>query len=103
MTWRKQTTFTTSPGVESMRRAQAEPQGRRKEDPLASEERPPEGRREEHSPLDKLIDKAQGKRRGVKSPDAIDKAIDKAQESGLTEKLAREARERFSGRSGRKR
>ncbi len=75
----------------------------RKEDPLAGEERPGKGRRKEHSPLDGLIDKAQEKRRGAGSPGAIDKAIDKAQESGLTEKLAQRARERFSGRSGRKR
>jgi hypothetical protein len=70
---------------------------------LASEERPPRGHGKEHSPLDKLIDKAQEKRRGGKSPGAIDKAIDKAQESGLTEKLGQRARERFSGRSDRKR
>jgi hypothetical protein len=67
---------------------------------LASEERPTEGQRKEHSPLDGLIDKAQEKRRGARSPGAIDKAIDKAQESGLTDKLAQKAREKFSGRSG---
>jgi len=33
----------------------------------------------------------------------MDKVIDKAQESGLTEKLAQNVRERFSGRSRRKR
>ncbi len=70
---------------------------------MASEERPARGHGKEHSPLDRLIDKAQEKRRGARSPDAIDKAIDKAQESGLTDKLAQRARERFSGRSGRKR
>jgi len=74
-----------------------------KEDLSASKERPAKGHRKEHSPLDRLIDKAQEKRRGVNSPDAIDEAIDKAQESGLTEKLAQRARERFSGRSGGKR
>ena len=70
---------------------------------MASKERPAKGHREEHSPLNKLIDKAQGRRRGAGSPDTIDKVIDKAQESGLTDKLAQRARERFSGRSGRKR
>ena len=70
---------------------------------MASEERPKRGRGEEHAPLDGLIDKAQERRRGARSPGAIDRAIDKAQESGLTDKLAKSVRERFSGRSGRKR
>ena len=70
---------------------------------MANKERPARGRRKEHGPLDGLIDKAQEKRRGAGSPDAIDKAIDKAQESGLTEKLAQNVRERFFGRSGKKR
>ena len=70
---------------------------------MASEERPPKGRGEEHGPLDGLIDKAQERRRGARSPGAIDKAIDKAQESGLTDKLAKNIMGRFSGRPGRKR
>ena len=68
---------------------------------MASEERPGKGRREEHGPLDGLIDKAQKRRRGSRSPDTIDKAIDKAQESGLTEKLVQNVRRSFSGRTGR--
>ena len=68
---------------------------------MASKERPTRGRGKEHSPLDGLIDRAQERRRGAGSPDTIDKAIDKAQESGLTEKLAQNVRKRFSGRSGR--
>jgi hypothetical protein len=70
---------------------------------LASKKRQPKGRSEGHSPLDGLIDKVQERRRGTRSPGAVDKAIDKAQESGLTEKLTQNVRERFSGRSGRKR
>jgi hypothetical protein len=70
---------------------------------LASEERPPKGRGKEHGPLDELIDKAQERRRGARSPDAIDKAVDKAQESGLTQKLAKNIMGRFSGRPGGKR
>ena len=70
---------------------------------MASKERPAKGHRKKHSPLDGLVDKAQERRRGTGPPDAIDRAIDKAQESGLTGKLAQNIRERFSGRSGRKR
>ena len=70
---------------------------------MASKDKPARGHGKEHSPLDGLIDKAQERRRGSRSPDAIDKAIDKAQESGLAEKLAQNVRERFSGRSGKKR
>ena len=70
---------------------------------MAGEERPTRGRGAGHGPLDGLIDKAQERRRGAKSPDAIDKAVDKAQESGLTDKLAKNLMGRFSGRPGRKR
>ena len=49
------------------------------------------------SPLDK-IDKAQEKRRGGKGPGFLDKAIDKAQKSGLTEKLGQKGRGKLFGR-----
>ncbi len=65
---------------------------------MTGEKRPAEGRRKEHSPLDKVIDKAQEKRRGSKAPDFVDKAIDKAQESGLTDKLAQKGKDKLSGR-----
>ncbi len=48
----------------------------------------------------KVIDKAQEKRRRGGAPDAADRAIDKAQESGLTNKLAQKAKDMFSRRSG---
>ena len=70
---------------------------------MASKERPTRGREEERGPLDGLIDKAQERRRGTRSPDAIDKVVDKAQESGLTDKLAKNIMGRFSGRPGKKR
>ena len=50
------------------------------------------------SPLDKIIDKAQEKRRGGKAPGFLDKAIDKAQKSGLTEKLGQKGRGKLFGR-----
>lgn len=67
---------------------------------MASEKRPAEGRKKAQTPLDQVIDTVQEKRRGRggKSPDTIDKAIDKAQESGLTDKLARKAKDKLSGR-----
>lgn len=69
-----------------------------------SEERPAEGHKKEQSPVDKIIDKAQAKRRGRKAPDFVDKAIDKAQESGFTDKLAQKGKDKLSGRrSGRNR
>lgn len=80
--------------------ARSKPQRTRKEHTLTSEKGPSEGQKKEQSPLDKVIDKAQEKRRGGGSPDAVDKAIDKAQEAGLTDKLAQKAKDRFSGRSG---
>ncbi len=67
---------------------------------MTSEKGPAEGQKKKQSPLDKVIDKAQEKRRGGGSPDPADKAIDKAQESGLTDKLAQKAKDKFSGRSG---
>jgi len=48
--------------------------------------------------LDKIIDKAQEKRRGGKAPGSLDKAIDKAQKSGLTEKLGQKGRGKLFGR-----
>ena len=61
----------------------------RKEDTLAPKKQ---------SPLDKIIDKAQEKRRGRKAPGFLDKAIDKAQKSGLTEKLGQRGRGKLFGR-----
>ncbi len=66
---------------------------------MTSEKRPAEGHEKERSPVDKVIDKAQEKRRGGGPPDAADKAIDKAQEAGLTDKLAQKAKDKLSGRS----
>jgi hypothetical protein len=65
-----------------------------------SEKKPAEGHKKEQSPLDKAIDEAQEKRRGGAPPDAADKAIDKAQEAGLTDKLAQKAKDKLSGGSG---
>jgi hypothetical protein len=62
---------------------------KRKEDTLAPKKQ---------SPLDKIIDKAQEKRRGGKAPGFLDKAIDKAQSSGLTEKLGQRGRGKLFGR-----
>ena len=50
------------------------------------------------SPLDKILDKTQEKRRGGKAPGFLDKAIDKAQKSGLTEKLGQRGRGKLFGR-----
>ena len=61
----------------------------RKEDTVA---------KNKQSPLDKIIDKAQEKRRGGKAPGSLDKAIDKAQKSGLTEKLGQKGRGKLFGR-----
>ncbi len=47
--------------------------------------------------LDKIIDKAQEKRRGGKASGFLDKAIDKAQKSGLTEKLGQKGRGKLFG------
>jgi hypothetical protein len=57
----------------------------RKEDTLAPKKQ---------SPLDKIIDKAQEKRRGGKAPGFLDKA----QKSGLTEKLGQRGRGKLFGR-----
>jgi len=62
---------------------------KRKEDTMAPKKQ---------SPLDKIIDKAQEKRRGGKAPGFLDKAIDKAQKSGLTEKLGQRGRGKLFGR-----
>jgi hypothetical protein len=53
---------------------------------------------EKQNPLDKIIDKAQEKRRGRRSPGLLDKALDKAQQSGLTDKLAQKVKDKLSGR-----
>lgn len=67
---------------------------------MASEKRPTEGRKKAQNPLDKIIDKVQEKCRGRdrESPDTIDTAVDKAQESGPTVELARKVKDRLSGR-----
>jgi hypothetical protein len=65
------------------------PQQTRKEGTLA---------KKKQSPLDKIIDKAQEKRRGGKAPGFLDKAIHKAQKSGLTEKLGQKGRGKLFGR-----
>ena len=54
--------------------------------------------KKKQSPVDKIIDKAQEKRRGGKAPGFLDKAIDKAQKSGLTEKLGQKGRGKLFGR-----
>ena len=64
---------------------------------MTRKKKPAEGQKEQ-GPLDKLIDKAQEKRRSGKAPDFLDKAIDKAQESGLTDKLAQKGKDKLSGR-----
>ena len=48
-----------------------------------------------------LFEDARHRCRGGKSPDTVDKAVDKAQESGLTDKLAQKGKEKLSGRRGR--
>jgi hypothetical protein len=61
---------------------------------LSSEEGPAGGQKKEQGYLEKGLDKLQKKRRGEKSSDsAVDKAIEKAQELGLTDKLAQIQRE----------
>ena len=54
--------------------------------------------KKKQSPVDKIIDKAQEKRRGGKAPGFLDKAIDKVQKSGLTEKLGQKGRGKLFGR-----
>jgi len=54
--------------------------------------------KKKQSPLNKIIDKAQEKRSGGKAPGLIDTAIDKAQKSGLTEKLGQKGRGKLFGR-----
>jgi hypothetical protein len=65
-----------------------EPQRTREKDTLA---------KNKQSPLN-IIDKAQEKRRGGKAPGFLDKAIDKAQKSGLTEKPGQKGRGKLFGR-----
>jgi Short C-terminal domain len=61
---------------------------------LSSEEGPAGGQKKEQGYLEKVLDKVQKKRRDQKSSDsAVDKAIKKAQELGLTDKLAQIQRE----------
>jgi hypothetical protein len=54
--------------------------------------------KKEQNPFDKIIDKVQARRRGGKPPGFLDKALDKAQESGLTDKLAQRAKGKLFGR-----
>jgi hypothetical protein len=54
--------------------------------------------KKKQSPLDKIIDKAQEKRGGGKVPGFLDKAIDKAQKSGLKENLGQKGRGKLFGR-----
>ncbi len=61
---------------------------------MSSEEGPPGGQKKEQGYLDKIFGKVQKERRGEESSDSvIDKAIEKAQELGLTDKLAQIQRE----------
>ena len=91
--------FTVPSNVESMPIAPVNHCERgEEEDTLTGEERPAEGRKKEQSPLDRVIDKAQEKRRGTKASDFVDKAIDRAQDSGLTDKLVQKGRDKLSGR-----
>jgi hypothetical protein len=61
---------------------------------LSNEEGPAGGQKKEQGYLDKVLDKLQKKRGGEKSSDSpVDKAIGKAQELGLTDKLAQIQRE----------
>jgi ATP-dependent Lon protease len=66
----------------------------REEYALSSKEGPAGGQKKEQGYLEKVLDKVQKKRRGEKSSgSAVDKAIEKAQELGLTDKLAQIQRE----------
>jgi len=61
---------------------------------LSSEEGPAGGQKKEQGYLEKVLGKVQKERRGEKSSDSVvDKAIEKAQELGLTDKLAQIQRE----------
>ena len=61
---------------------------------MSSKEGPAGGHKQEQGYLEKVLDKLQKKRGGAKSSDsAVDKAIEKAQELGLTDKLAQIQRE----------
>ena len=61
---------------------------------MSSEEGPAGGQKKEQGYLEKVLDKVQKKHRGEKSSDStVDKAIEKAQELGLTDKLAQIQRE----------
>jgi ATP-dependent Lon protease len=61
---------------------------------LSSEEGPAGGQKKEQGYLEKILDKVQKKRRGEKSSDStVDKAIEKAQDLGLMDKLAQIQRE----------
>ena len=61
---------------------------------MSSEEGSTGGQKKEQGYLEKVLDKLQKKRGGEKSSDStVDKAIEKAQELGLTDKLAQIQRE----------
>jgi hypothetical protein len=61
---------------------------------LSSEEGPTGGQKKEQGYLDKVLDKLQKKRGDEKPSDStVDKAIEKAQELGLMDKLAQIQRE----------
>ena len=71
-------------------------QGTREEYALSSEEGPAGSQKKEQGYLEKVLNKVQQKRQGggrKSSDSAVDKAIEKAQELGLTDKLAQLQRE----------
>ena len=55
-------------------------------------------RKTKHSAADSAVDKLQEYRRSKGKPDILDKAIDKAQEAGLVNKVFDTLKRRFSGR-----
>ena len=71
------------------------PQRTREEYALSSEEGPAGSQKKEQGYLEKLLGKVQQKRQGGgrSSDSAVDKAIEKAQQLGLTDKLAQMQRE----------
>src|SRR5919107_87685 len=71
------------------------PQRTREEYALSSEEGPAGSQKKEQGYLEKVLNKVQQKRQGGgrSSGSAVDKAIEKAQELGLTDKLAQMQRE----------
>ncbi len=54
--------------------------------------------KEETESLGKIIDKVQEKRRGGRPPSFLDKVLDKAQPSVLTDKLAQKVKDELSNR-----